>query len=63
MCALQMLLSSIMKRWKATIVEATPEARQFVSSGSLRAALERSSNLSQKAINKIVDACIFVLKA
>jgi hypothetical protein len=42
---------------------ATSEARFFVGSGSLRAVLEMHGYLSTKAINKIVEACIFVLKA
>lgn len=42
---------------------ATKEARYFVGSGSLRSILGQHGNISDEAINKIVNACIFVLKA
>lgn len=42
---------------------ARTEARHFVGGGELRQVLERNGRLSQEAINKIVDAASFVLKA
>ena len=46
------------------INKAREEARNFVGSGSLRDVLEsnRLQTLSDEAIQKIIDACSFVLK-